>query len=121
MLAALCVSVLISKVDSRKIVALGFGIFAVAALWTSSLTLQIPPLTLFWPIVVSGAAMSMTFLPLSNVSIGTIKQNEVGNASGIFNFLRNIGGSFGISVANTIALRHLQTPSQRDGARVFGR
>jgi MFS transporter, DHA2 family, multidrug resistance protein len=33
----------------------------------------------------------------------------VGNASGIFNFLRNIGGSVGISAANTIAQRHMQT------------
>jgi DHA2 family multidrug resistance protein len=33
----------------------------------------------------------------------------VGNASGIFNFVRNVGGSVGISAANTIAQRHLQT------------
>jgi DHA2 family multidrug resistance protein len=41
--------------------------------------------------------------------LGTVPQSETGNASGLFNFLRNIGGSCGISAANTIAQRHLQT------------
>jgi DHA2 family multidrug resistance protein len=108
-LAAIAVSVIASKLDSRKIVAIGFAVFTVAAMWTSFLTLQISPITLFWPIAVSGAAMSMTFVPLSNVSLGTIPQDKIGNASGIFNFLRNIGGSVGISAANTVAQRHLQT------------
>jgi DHA2 family multidrug resistance protein len=69
----------------------------------------ISPTTLFWPIVVGGLAISMVFVPLSNVALGTIPKEEVGNASGIFNFLRNIGGSVGISAANTIAQRHMQT------------
>lgn len=107
--AAIGVSVLASRLDSRKIVAVGFGVFACAAFWTSNLTLQISPSSLFWPIVISGAAMSMTFVPLSNVSLSTMQQAQVGNASGLFNFLRNVGGSFGISAFNTIALRHLQT------------
>jgi DHA2 family multidrug resistance protein len=50
----------------------------------------------------------MTFVPLSNVALGTMSQEQIGNASGIFNLLRNIGGSVGISAANTISQRHLQ-------------
>jgi DHA2 family multidrug resistance protein len=107
--AAIAVSVMAAKVDPRRIVALGFSVFAVAALWTSLLTLQISPTSLFWPITISGAAMSMTFVPLSNVSLGTVPQAQVSNASGLFNFVRNVGGSVGISAANTIAQRHLQT------------
>ena len=51
----------------------------------------------------------MIFVPLSKVALGTISKQEVGNASGIFNFLRNIGGSIGIAAANTVAQRHLQS------------
>ena len=36
-------------------------------------------------------------------------EGQIGNASGIFNLLRNIGGSIGISAANTIAQRHQQS------------
>jgi DHA2 family multidrug resistance protein len=53
--------------------------------------------------------MRLVFVPLSNVALGTMQQDQVGNASGIFNFLRNVGGSVGISAANTIAQRHAQT------------
>jgi DHA2 family multidrug resistance protein len=78
-------------------------------MWMSFLTLDISPTTLFWPITFGGLGMTMVFVPLSGVALGTIKKDQVGNASCIFNFLRNVGGSAGISAANTIALRHLQT------------
>ncbi len=107
--ASILVSVMASKIDPRRIVAFGFGVFSFATMWTSFLTLDISPTTLFWPIVISGAAMSLVFVPLSNVALGTMPQEQVGNASGIFNFVRNVGGSVGISAANTIAQRHAQT------------
>ncbi len=37
-----------------------------------------------------------------------LKNEEIGNASGLYNLLRNIGGSVGISVVNTIVSRHEQ-------------
>jgi MFS transporter, DHA2 family, multidrug resistance protein len=107
--SSITVGALASKLDPRKIVAFGFALFAFAAVWTGSLTLQISPTSLLWPIVLSGAAMSTIFVPLSSVSLGTLSQKEVGNASGIFNLIRNVGGSVGISAANTLTLRHLQT------------
>ncbi len=107
--AAVAVGVLSNKVDPRKMVALGFAILAGSTLWLGELTLQISPTTLFWPITIGGLGISMVFVPLSSVALGTIQKAQVGNASGIFNFLRNVGGSVGISAANTIAQRHLQT------------
>ncbi len=107
--ASILVSALATKIDPRKVVALGFGVLAYATMWTSFMTLQISQTSLFWPIAVSGAGMAFTFVPLSNVAFGTLSQDQVGNASGLFNFLRNIGGSIGISAANTISQRHAQT------------
>jgi DHA2 family multidrug resistance protein len=37
-----------------------------------------------------------------------LKNEEIGNASGLYNLLRNVGGSVGISVVNTIVARHEQ-------------
>jgi DHA2 family multidrug resistance protein len=107
--AAILAGVLASRLDPRKIVAVGFSILAFSTMWMSFLTLDISPTTLFWPITFGGLGMTMVFVPLSGVALGTIKKDQVGNASCIFNFLRNVGGSAGISAANTIALRHLQT------------
>jgi DHA2 family multidrug resistance protein len=107
--AAMIAGILASKLDPRWLVAVGFGILTYSSIWMSFLTLDISPTTLFWPIVLSGLGMSLIFVPLSGAALGTIRKDQVGNASGIFNLLRNIGGSVGISAANTIAMRHLQT------------
>ncbi len=106
--AALLVGAAVSRFDPRWIIALGFGVLGVSGLWLGDLTLQIAPTSLFWPLTVSGVGLSMIFVPLSQVALGTLSKSETGNASGIFNFLRNVGGSIGISVANTISQRHLQ-------------
>lgn len=100
---------LVSKVDSRWLVATAFVILCVANLWSANLTLGIAPSTLFWPIVVTGFAFPLVFVPLSGVALGKLSQTEMGNASGIYNLLRNLGGSIGISAATTVSLRHLQS------------
>jgi DHA2 family multidrug resistance protein len=107
--AAVAAGILAAKFDPRKMVALGFAVLAMSTFWMGRLTLDIAPTTLFWPITFGGLGMSMVFVPLSRVALGTMPKAQVGNASGLFNFLRNIGGSAGISAANTIAQRHLQT------------
>lgn len=107
--SALIVGGIAAKVDGRKLVAMGFGLFAAMSFWTSFLTLDISPTSLFWPVALSGAALPLVFISLSSVAFGTLKKEQIGSASGLFNLLRNIGGSIGISAANTIAARHLQT------------
>lgn len=98
-----------AKIDGRKLVALGFALFGAMGFWTSFLTLDISPSSLFWPVFWSGASLPLVFIALSGVAFGTLKKTQIGVASGLFNLLRNIGGSIGIAAANTIATRHLQT------------
>lgn len=109
MTGSLVVGYLTSKLDPRPLVSIGFGILSYAAFWTGLLTLDISPTSLFWPLAVSGFGMSAIFVPLSGLALGTLSPQQIGNASGIYNLLRNIGGSVGISAANTIVQRHAQT------------
>ena len=102
------IGVLTSRIDNRWLIASGFAAFAATSLWMSGLTLQISQWSLTWPIVLSGAAAGMVFVPLSTVAMGTLRNEQIGNASGLYNLLRNIGGSIGISVVNTIVTRHTQ-------------
>ena len=106
--ASLIVGALVSKFDARWIVAAGFAVLGGSGFWLAELTLNISPTSEFWPIAVSGIGLAMIFVPLSKVALATVGKKGTGNASGIFNFLRNVGGSIGISAANTIAQRHLQ-------------
>ena len=50
----------------------------------------------------------MVFVPLATISMGTLHNEQIGNASGLFNLMRNVGGGIGISMVNTLVARHQQ-------------
>jgi DHA2 family multidrug resistance protein len=112
------VGILTSKLDNRWLIATGYVIFAWAAFWMAHLTLSISQWSLVWPIILSGAGAGLVFVPLSTIAMGTLSNEQIGNASGLYNLLRNIGGSIGISVVNTIVTRHTQT-HRADFSRYF--
>jgi MFS transporter, DHA2 family, multidrug resistance protein len=58
--------------------------------------------------VISGFSLGLVFVPLSTVTLGALPPEKIGNGSGLFNLMRNIGGSVGISLVNTIVARHQQ-------------
>lgn len=102
------VGFLVSKIDTRVLASTGFTIFAICALFWGHVTLGISPMSLFWPIVISGFSLGLVFVPLSTVTLGDLPPERVGNGSGLFNLLRNVGGSIGISIVNTVLARHEQ-------------
>ncbi len=108
LVGALVAGRLVAKIDSRPLLAFGFAVIAGACLWNASMTLQISATSLLWPIVITGFGFALIFVPLSGVALGSLEQREMQNASGIYNLLRNLGGSIGIAVANTLTQRHLQ-------------
>jgi DHA2 family multidrug resistance protein len=107
-LAMPLVGILVSKIDTRYLVTTGFTVFGICSLIWGNITLQIAPWSLIWPIVISGFSLGMVFVPLSVVSLGDLPREQVGNGSGLYNLMRNLGGSVGISVVQTILARHAQ-------------
>jgi DHA2 family multidrug resistance protein len=94
-----------ARVDTRYLLTFGLALFGCLALYFGQVTLAVGPDTLFWPIVITGFAFSFCFVPINTVSYGMLKPTEIGNASGLYNLLRNIGGSVGISLAQTLLTR----------------
>jgi DHA2 family multidrug resistance protein len=90
-----------NKIDPRILLSLGFAGFAVCSLIFGNIDLSIGPTTLIVPIIASGFALSFVFVPITTQAYGTLSNQQIGNASGIFNLVRNIGGSIGISLAQT--------------------
>ena len=102
------VGVLSNRVDNRWLMLCGFLMFAWAALWMAGLTLAISQWSLVWPIILSGSAAGLVFVPLSTTAVGTLANEQIGNAAGLYNLLRNVGGSIGISIVDTLIARHQQ-------------
>ncbi len=94
-----------NKVDPRYLLTFGFFVFGLTTLYFGNVTLEVSPTSLLIPILVTGFALSFVFVPISTASYGTLSNEQIGNASGIFNLFRNVGGSIGISVAQTLLTR----------------
>src|ERR1700678_808114 len=99
---------LTAKMDNRWLIAFGFSLFGAASIWFGEVNLSIGQWTFLWAILISGFGSGCVFVPLSTTTMAFLKNEEIGNASGLYNLMRNIGGSIGISVVNTIVARHEQ-------------
>jgi DHA2 family multidrug resistance protein len=100
---------LVGKVRGSYLVACGFMLFSGSAFWIARFfSLDISPAVMIWPFFFSGVAISFVFVPLNTMAFGTLKPEQIGNASGIFNLIRNVGGSVGISFVTTLAARRAQ-------------
>jgi DHA2 family multidrug resistance protein len=100
---------LIGKIDGRYLIMLGFAMIGVSTYWLSDIDLQISIASVAWPQVASGLAMGFVFVPLTVLATGTLRNEQIGNATGIFNLMRNVGGSFGIAAVTTMLARGAQT------------
>src|SRR5207253_10637385 len=56
-----------------------------------------------------GVGASFMYVHLVTAAMGTLSQEQMGNAAGRFNLMRNIGGSIGIASISTLVTRHAQT------------
>ncbi|HEV2400246.1 MAG TPA: DHA2 family efflux MFS transporter permease subunit [Candidatus Sulfotelmatobacter sp.] len=99
---------LTAKIDNRWLIGFGFCLFAITSIWFGEVNLAIGQWTFLWAIILSGFGSGCVFVPLSTTAMAFLSNEEIGNASGLYNLLRNIGGSIGISVVNTIVARHEQ-------------
>jgi DHA2 family multidrug resistance protein len=63
---------------------------------------------IFWPQFIQGVSLSLLFVPLTTVTMDAITREAMGNATSMFNLLRNLGGGFGIAFATTYLERRQQ-------------
>jgi DHA2 family multidrug resistance protein len=99
------IAFLSQKFDARYLLTFGFILFGLTILYMGSITPDISPLTLLVPIMITGFGVGFIFVPISTQAYGTPRREQIGGASGIYNLMRNIGGSIGISVASTLLTR----------------
>jgi DHA2 family multidrug resistance protein len=107
-LSMVVVGRLIARVDGRYLIAFGFAVLGASTWVFTGLTLTIAQTNIIYPMIVSGFAMGFVFVPLTTMTMSTLEQNEIGNASGIYNLMRNTGGSVGIAVMTTLLQRNAQ-------------
>ena len=99
--------------DSRKIVFMGLILNAYAVYLMSEYTTTIDFFHAWFPRFIQGFGLGSTFVSLTTLTMSRISQEKMGNATGIFNLMRNLGGSFGIATATTLLSRRSQFHQSR--------
>ena len=95
------VGFLLGKVQPRWLIAWGLLIEAVSCYHLSNLTLQVSFDHLMWARIYQAAGIAFLFTPITTVAYVGIPEGKNNEASALINLMKNLGGSVGISAAQT--------------------
>jgi DHA2 family multidrug resistance protein len=93
------------RVDPRLLTAIGFGVFGAGLAINGFETVHTDFWQLFWPQVLRGLGVMLCILPATRLALATVPEDDVADASALFNLMRNLGGAIGIAVVDTILER----------------
>jgi DHA2 family multidrug resistance protein len=94
-----------SRVDPRILITAGALIFATAAWQLSLITGESGRGDFFWPLILRGVGLGLMFVPLTTVTLAELDSSELAQGTGLYNFFRQLGGSFGIAGIATLLSR----------------
>ena len=104
------VGYLTGKADNRLLVGAGMILTAASAFLMGNFNLDMSSHAFDWPNFIQGIGIAMTTVPLMTLAVSSIRNEEMGNATGLFALARNLAGSIGIAVAIAMvsrgAMRH---------------
>jgi len=98
--------VLQTGIKHHYIVAAGMLMFFFFCMWGYKiLTPDTSKQAFFWMLILRGVAMGMLFIPITALSLGTLKGREIGDGAAFTGMMRQLGGSFGVAVIITYMAR----------------
>jgi MFS transporter, DHA2 family, multidrug resistance protein len=95
------VPLMMKRIDSRLLVAIGLVTFAVSCFMNLWLDSDYAAPQLFVPDVIRALGQAIVMTPISAIALVGIAQSEAGAASGLFNMMRNLGGAIGTAAVET--------------------
>jgi len=99
---------LIGRVDERLLITFGVVVRAISLFMLGHLNLSMGMGNVVWPNIVNGFANGFLFVPLTTLTMKTLPRELMGAGTGLYNLLRNMGASFGISMVTTLLVRGQQ-------------
>jgi DHA2 family multidrug resistance protein len=89
-------------VPQQYLVAAGLTLFFVYSLWGYKiLTPDTGEESFFWMLIVRGLGLSMLFIPITTLSLSTLKGQQIGQGAAFTGMMRQLGGSFGVAMITT--------------------
>jgi DHA2 family multidrug resistance protein len=99
---------LITRVDPRYLIITGIVLSALGTSIMAGFNLSISPGWVIWSGLVQGLGLGLIFVSLSTLAYDTLPREQAAEAAGLFNLMRTIGSSIGISIVATVLTRRTQ-------------
>jgi len=88
--------------DPRAMMIGGFLGFALGTYIASFITVDWDFYELLLPQILRGCSLMLCMVPINNLALGTLPPDQLKNASGLYNLMRNLGGAVGLALINTV-------------------
>jgi DHA2 family multidrug resistance protein len=93
-------------VPQQYLVASGMLLFAIFTFWGYKvITPDTSKEAFFWMLIVRGVGMGMLFIPITTLSLSTLKGPQIGQGASFTGMMRQLGGSFGVALITTFMSR----------------
>src|SRR5213592_3217870 len=93
------------KFDGRWSIVAGVGLFALSMWKHAHFTTDSDMPDFFWPLIFRGVGLGLIFVPLTNLALADLPMSKIPNGTGLFNLMRQLGGSVGIALSATLVQR----------------
>lgn len=104
---------LMQKFDARIMIGLGLAGFATSCLMNSFMSLDYAGPQFTFALLIRALGQPFIMVPLSSMTTAGLEAEEAGSASSLYNMMRNLGGSIGISLMSTLLVQREQFHSLR--------
>ncbi len=94
--------ILSDKANPKVVSAVGIAILALSLFVNRYLSLFSMRSEIMVSLYLRGLGMALIFTPLNTLSLAQIPRERLAQASGLFNVIRQIGGSFGVAIMGTL-------------------
>ena len=96
-------------VPQTYMVAIGFLVFFFFTFWMHNIiTNDTGEEHMFWPLILRGMGLGLLFVPITTLSLSTLKGKGIGEGAAFTGMMRQLGGSFGIAIITTFISRFTQ-------------
>ena len=103
----------IGRHDPKYPLFLGVAVCALSTWTMSNFSLTADFNALLLPRIYLGIGMGLLFIPLTTLTLSSIPKPQMGNATSIYNLLRNLGGSIGVAFSATMFAHRAQVHQSR--------
>lgn len=97
-------------VPQQYLVAIGMAIFFGYSFWGYKiLTPDTGAPDFFWMLILRGMGLGLLFIPITALSLSTLKGQQIGQGAAFTGMMRQLGGSFGVALITTfLATQNIQ-------------